>query len=145
MNKAKKIIVVEDDEDIREALDCILSEEGFIVSTAGNGAELLEILKKEKNCDEVLIILDLIMPVMDGNRFIQIRKHDADLGKCKLLIFTSAQPGHHNLEDVQGFLNKTTDLDNILDAVSGLCEKSSSEKQHLSLVRNHYGEPICHI
>lgn len=60
-----RILVVEDHLDSRELLVDYLSEQGFLVDTAGNGDEALQVLRRGKNQPD-LILLDLTMPVMDG-------------------------------------------------------------------------------
>jgi len=62
----KKILIVEDDSDFQDIFQLYLRGESFQVLTALNGKEALEILGKET---PDLIILDLIMPVMDGEEF----------------------------------------------------------------------------
>lgn len=65
----KRILIVEDERDAREALKDILEIEGFNVVTAENGREGLELLKTaEEPC---LILLDLMMPVMNGWEFLE--------------------------------------------------------------------------
>lgn len=61
--RAKKILVVDDESDIRDILSDVLTSEGFEVNTAENGAAALQILLKA-NYD--LLITDLNMPQMDG-------------------------------------------------------------------------------
>ena len=60
---AEKILVVDDDSDIREALTMVLESQGYQVITARDGVEGLACLKTEK---PDLMILDLLMPKMDG-------------------------------------------------------------------------------
>ena len=59
------VLVVDDDLDIREALAQILEDRGFEVITAANGQEALALLRSLKVCP-ALILLDLMMPIMDG-------------------------------------------------------------------------------
>lgn len=66
--KAKKVLVVEDERPMAKALNLKLSRSGFEVKTVSNGQEALEILAKEKFD---LILLDLVMPKMDGFRFLE--------------------------------------------------------------------------
>ena len=62
----KKILIVEDDSDFQDIYSLYLRGESFEVLTASNGKEGLAVLEKET---PDLIILDLIMPVMDGEEF----------------------------------------------------------------------------
>ncbi len=64
VKRCKDILVVEDDAGIREALRMILELEGYNIREASNGKEGLEVLKSmPRPC---LILLDLMMPIMDG-------------------------------------------------------------------------------
>lgn len=66
----ERILIVEDEPDIRATLGEILELEGFSVSTAENGEEALALLRKlRKPC---LILLDLMMPVMNGWQFLDV-------------------------------------------------------------------------
>jgi CheY-like chemotaxis protein len=62
------ILVVDDDRDIRDSLVELLTEQGFPAIGAGNGVEALEILRTSGSPPS-LILLDLMMPVMDGREF----------------------------------------------------------------------------
>ena len=64
-NQNLNILIVEDDESIRETLKLLLEVEGYFVTVASNGREALELLKKIDT--PFMILLDLMMPVMDGN------------------------------------------------------------------------------
>ena len=63
----KRILVVEDDRDLRETILAALEGEGFDVDTAANGREALDALETRRQTS--LILLDLRMPVMDGLEF----------------------------------------------------------------------------
>lgn len=64
----KKILIVEDEQDIRESLREVLEDEGFEVKTAVNGKDALAKLESNE-CVPDLILLDLLMPVMNGLEF----------------------------------------------------------------------------
>ncbi|MCW8195854.1 response regulator [Proteobacteria bacterium 005FR1] len=69
-----RILIVEDEPDIRETLKDILELEGFSVTTAANGREALQRVEEiQRPC---LILLDLMMPVMDGWQFLHILKDE---------------------------------------------------------------------
>lgn len=63
------ILVVEDTEDLREALTTVLSTEGYHVETAENGLIALDAVYK---ADHSMILLDMVMPVMDGYEFLSV-------------------------------------------------------------------------
>jgi DNA-binding response OmpR family regulator len=62
-NTAKKVLVIEDETALSHALSLKLTHEGFMVSVAGNGQQGLELMQQEQFD---VVLLDLIMPVMDG-------------------------------------------------------------------------------
>ena len=86
MLSRKKILVVEDNVLNREILKEILAGQ-YAVLEAGNGVEALEILKQHRD-DIALILLDLIMPVMDGFAFLDQLKPDPDLGLIPVIVMT---------------------------------------------------------
>jgi CheY-like chemotaxis protein len=83
------VLVVDDDEDIRETLREVVEMAGRSVMLAANGAEALKVLEVQRPC---LIILDLLMPIMTGNQLIDVMKNAPELSDIAILISTSA-PG----------------------------------------------------
>ncbi len=112
------LLLVEDDYDIREALSGILRDEGYIVRGASNGVEGLDALRADPNVD--LIILDLMMPVMDGWAFRAVQRDDAVFGRIPVLVLSAdggARERVHALGAV-AFLRKPVQLDALLDTVA---------------------------
>ena len=72
---SKTVLVVDDEERLRSLLQAYLSQEGFDVVTATNGLEALRMARLSK---PDLIILDLMMPEMDGYEFMRLHKRDRD-------------------------------------------------------------------
>ncbi|MCK5085221.1 response regulator [Candidatus Parcubacteria bacterium] len=97
MRIKKKILVIEDEATLQKALNDVLLQEGFEVSSASDGVTGLEIAKKE-NPD--LILLDIILPKMDG--FEVLAKLKADDENTPVVILT-------NLSDVND-VQKALDL-----------------------------------
>ncbi len=81
------VLLVEDDLPIRDSLGEALAEEGFDVSTAGNGAEALERLRSGRRPS--VIVLDLMMPVMDGWDFRQHQLGDPALKDIPVVIVSA--------------------------------------------------------
>ena len=115
------ILIVEDDFDIREALTQILEEEGYEVRGAANGKEALEIAASPPT--PKLILLDLMMPVMNGWQFRAEQLNDPRLAPVPVLVI-SADP-HLQLKaeklGVAGLLKKPISLDDLLVAVKSHC------------------------
>jgi CheY-like chemotaxis protein len=85
-----KILVVDDDRDIREVLSETLADAGHDVVTATNGQEALEVLR-EGGPAPCLVLLDLMMPVMDGYVFLERRKQDPALAAIPVAVITAGR------------------------------------------------------
>lgn len=84
---SKPILIVEDDADIREALVEFLSESGFSVQAAENGAKALELLRSGLRPE--LILLDLMMPVMDGFAFREEQLKDPQISGIPVMVMSA--------------------------------------------------------
>lgn len=95
----KKVLIVEDEAPLRNAVADILSFEGFTVFQAKNGQEGLDISFKEH---PDLILLDLMMPVMDGLTMLEKLRQDAEWGKGAAVILLT------NLNDPEKIAQATS-------------------------------------
>jgi CheY-like chemotaxis protein len=82
------VLVVEDDVDIRQALLEILEDQGFTALGARDGADALDILSRATELPCV-ILLDLMMPVMDGATFRQAQRSDPRLASIPLVVLSA--------------------------------------------------------
>lgn len=82
----KKIIIVDDEPDILKTMGIFLKSESFDVITALDGIEALEVIKKEK---PDLVILDIMLPKMDGYKICRLLKFDERYKKIPIVIFTA--------------------------------------------------------
>lgn len=86
MEIENKVLVVDDEEDIRTLLEFNLKKEGFIVKTAANGTEAL---KKVKSFSPDLILLDVMMPEMDGVEVCKEIRQDDKLNDIIVAFLTA--------------------------------------------------------
>ena len=94
-NKKNKILIVEDEADLRNAYSEALSSKECEVITAANGQEGIELARK--NAPD-LILLDILMPVMDGLAMLKkLRQGDEHLKKVPVILLTNLSA---NSEDV---------------------------------------------
>lgn len=119
MDKASSILIIEDDEDIRESLKNILEMEGYEVHAAKNGKEGLELLRNIPAPG--IIFLDLMMPVMSGWDFLEARKKDGNsFGEVPVYVLTAV----HNpmqIPKANGTIRKPIELENLLEIVREFC------------------------
>lgn len=117
--RCKSILVVEDDDDIRSALVDLLESEGYVAQSAVNGKDALERLEStEKPC---LVLLDMMMPIMNGREFLDVVMKDSNLAPIPVLI-VSAVADKANTEGSVGFLKKPIDIEVVLNVVSQYCK-----------------------
>ncbi len=114
------ILIVEDDDDIREALTQILELEGYVVRQAANGREALDITSQQATPS--LILLDLMMPVMDGWQFRAEQMKDAALSKVPVVVISADASVHEKVASfgAASVLPKPISLDRLLRAVGTL-------------------------
>ncbi len=112
------VLVVDDDPDILQTLGLCLSSEGYRVLMAANGKEALDILESEHPS---VILLDLMMPVMDGWQFVAELEHRGrrDVPLLILSADRSVQ-GHARQLRASGHLAKPFDLEELLGKVQQL-------------------------
>jgi CheY-like chemotaxis protein len=114
----RTIVVIEDDDDIRNMLMLMLESLGYCVAGAANGREGLEVLSAAQG--PCLILLDLMMPVMNGWEFLQAKREDDVLAVIPVVI-VSAFSSQAKDENVEGVLKKPIDVQALLQFVKQYC------------------------
>jgi CheY-like chemotaxis protein len=111
------ILLIEDNADIREAMAIVLSSEGYSITETADGSLGLEALLAQGPFD--VIVLDLVMPVMDGGTFLD-RKSNSAFAEVPVVICSSTMPSVQ-LVGYAGVVSVVTKLDGpaaLLDAVA---------------------------
>jgi CheY-like chemotaxis protein len=117
------VFVVDDDEGIREVLRDILEAEGYRVATAANGREALAKLRRDAE-SPCIILLDLMMPVMDGWAFRGEQTREPALAAIPVVVLSadSAPPAKsQTLLAATRHLRKPVRLEDLLLTVRSLC------------------------
>jgi CheY-like chemotaxis protein len=117
------ILVVEDDADIREAIVDVLEARGYRVVTAANGQEGLARLRENGHPD--LILLDLMMPVMDGTEFLAALRGSEVIETVPVVLLSawSGEAGREVESMTAGFVKKPVSLDALLAVVERFCRR----------------------
>ena len=118
------VFLVEDDSDTREMIERFLELEGFAVETAANGRQALDRL--DEGAPACVILLDLMMPVMDGWEFRRRQINDATLSQIPVIVFSAAGRDRIGQIDANEYLSKPVDLDELLERVSRYCRPAGS-------------------
>ena len=111
---------MDDHEDIRETLQIALDDEGFVVQCAANGREALEILEHWRPC---VILLDLMMPVMDGWAFRaeQQRRQDGHAAPVVLLSAAGGLDEQQRALGAAAAITKPFDIERVITTIAGVC------------------------
>jgi CheY-like chemotaxis protein len=119
MNRStqRTVVVVDDDPAILDLVEMVLDEEGYQVRTASNGREALDLLKTQQPS---IVLLDLMMPVMDGWSFCRLVKDDVETSNLPIIVMSADRHLSQKADDVRadGFLTKPFDIDKLLDMVA---------------------------
>ena len=118
-DEPRTILVVDDDLEIRETLKDVLEEEGYDVDAAANGVEALAILRRDGARLPSLIVLDLMMPQMNGWEFCEVQRADPALSPIPVLVISAAS-SDGGRASIQGNprLRKPVELVRLLEAVA---------------------------
>jgi adenylate cyclase len=118
-----RVLIVEDDETTRQQWSRMLSSEGCIVSEAGNGRDALEYLAQVR---QDLILLDLIMPVMDGFEFLAELRQRPDLRSLPVVVVTAASLCNEDHRRLNGGVER------VLAKTAFSCEEILEEVRELA-------------
>jgi two-component system, chemotaxis family, chemotaxis protein CheY len=117
--KGNTVLVVEDDMDIREAVTELLIDEGYEVHGVSNGRDGLAYLRGAVSIPS-LILLDLMMPVMDGHQFIREKDADARIQGIPVVVMTADayfQQNPAQIPTAVALLKKPIDIDQLTQLV----------------------------
>ena len=130
-----RILVVEDDRNTRKLMEAVLSQHGYEPVSACDGVEALEVLDK-KHVD--LVLLDIMMPRMDGYEFTEIIRSNPALGDIPILMVTAKDTP---VDKKKGFIIGTDDYmvkpvdeDEMILRIAALLRRSRIVNEHRLIV-----------
>jgi CheY-like chemotaxis protein len=116
---SRSILVVDDDRDIRESIGTILTEEGYEVRMAANGLEALRLMG-DRAPD--LLLLDLMMPIMDGWQVMRVLRADKALQRVPVVVLSAlSAPG------CVDYIQKPISLDKLIQLVDAVRSKAPTD------------------
>jgi len=117
MSREKRVLVVDDDDAIRSLVTTVLKRRGLVVDTARNGLEAIERLHA---CRYVLILLDLMMPGLNGWDVLDhLESLPARERPIAVVLTAGTEPRTFKPDVVAGLVRKPFDLDMLVDTVVG--------------------------
>ncbi len=120
---AKRILIVDDEALLREALAHALRDEGYVTLEAANGREAVERVASER---PDLVLMDVMMPVLDGRQALQLIR-SAQSRAATPVVMMSAAVGREFLDaSIAGYLAKPFDIDHLVQLVVTLIGRPPS-------------------
>ncbi len=125
MNERKKILIVEDEEDVRAYITALFQDQGYEILTAENGKEGFELAKSDK---PDLITLDIAMPSQSGMRTFRLFKDSEELKSIPVIIITGMGENVNSFikrlkgfsSPPEGFMGKPIEESKLIKMVSDL-------------------------
>lgn len=137
MSMPKRILVVDDQQEILELSSTVLSRAGYRVATALSGVEALRLLAQE-SAD--LILLDINMPEMDGWETLRLIRADDELSDVAVVMFSvkgEVRDKVHSLQEgAAGYLTKPFVVDELVTRVQRVLESTPAEPPDLGSSRS---------
>ena len=119
MSRHSYVLVVDDEPDIREAVADMLAYCGHDAKVAGNGQEAFDLL--HSSVAPCLILLDLMMPVMDGLEFNRLRRKDPSLAAIPVCVVTAYDRLLPKAEGIVSVVGKPIDTGVLLGVIDRYC------------------------
>lgn len=134
MEYKKHILIIEDDEVILSLLKELLESENYYISTADNGEMAFVVLAKEKSKPD-LILLDLMMPVMNGFQFMKKQSEDPELKNIPVVVMSADSQIKEKLRNTTAitFFRKPVKIATIIEIIERLTSERVSSEHALSV------------
>jgi CheY-like chemotaxis protein len=124
------VLIVDDDADGREALERLLRFAGYLVASCANGGEALQRLQTAAKLPD-LILLDVMMPVMDGAAFRKEQQKDLALAAIPVVV-VSAQGELQTTFDADAYLDKPLEFRSLVETIDRLIPERASDRAGVS-------------
>jgi CheY-like chemotaxis protein len=118
----RRLLIVDDEVAIVEALQDVLASEGYEVDTAFNGAEGLKRMGAQR---PDLVLLDMMMPVMDGRELLHRMRQDGELKAIPVIVMSAGRISEEERRISSRFLAKPFELDVLLATIAEEIEKAA--------------------
>src|SRR5580765_692936 len=124
------VLIVDDDADVRELLRIALETEGYTVGCVADGRDALHYLRS--HADTCLILLDLMLPVMDGRHFRRVQLQDRSLAWIPIVLMSGAADPERSARELgaRRLVRKPLDLDEVKRALSSIgCSRTRPQRE----------------
>lgn len=115
----RTVLVVDDDDDIRDSVCDLLSEHGYEVQAARDGSEAFDALANMQRLPDA-VLLDLMMPVMNGWEVLEVLKADNKLAEIPVIIVTAHTNAH--VPEADALVHKPFSAERLLATLGEQCD-----------------------
>jgi len=124
MMPGKKILVIDDEEQLALAVKIRLQSKGYQVLSAGNGRQALEVMSQDR---PDLVLLDVLMPIMDGYSCLREINQRFGRGKMPVIILTARDQLKElfDLEGIEDYIIKPFDHEDLLVRIERVLQRAS--------------------
>src|SRR5512132_330516 len=129
---SRTVLIVDDEQDIREVFEAVLRYDGYEVLSCNDGQQAMDLLRQGARPDAIL--LDLMMPNMDGWQFRVAQKSDAELSSIPVIAVSADRTAKAAAIDADVYLAKPVDVNALLAALDRLLLAREREVLHARLV-----------
>ena len=121
LSSPKTVLLAEDDVEIRDILQDLLEAEGYDVVPASHGRQALEFLQGSRETKlPDLVVLDLMMPLVDGVEVLRAMKNDSILAEIPVVVLSAV--ARERPVGASAFLRKPVPLQKLFDTIRGFVE-----------------------
>jgi CheY-like chemotaxis protein len=117
MAEHHRALLIDDDDDLRDTLTLVLTERGWVTEAYGEGSAALERLRAATEPAPDLLLLDLMMPSMDGWQFLEEKGGDARLAGIPVVLMSASRLPADSHEHVAAILQKPFSIEALLTTV----------------------------
>jgi CheY-like chemotaxis protein len=122
---ARRVLLVEDDLDVRDTLQDLLEDEGFDVIPAANGKQAIDFLTLDGSGGADLVILDLMMPMVSGWEVLERMTDDERLVHVPVIVLSAVTT--HKPPRAQRFVHKPFALETLVQAINDCLDERQSD------------------
>jgi CheY-like chemotaxis protein len=114
------VLVVDDDVRVRESMSELLEAKGYSVLQADDGQKALDVLHNVSRLP-CIVVLDLTMPIMDGQTFLMLRSFDPVLRNVPVVVISGNMQSGAALEGIEAYLRKPVKIDSLINIIGQHC------------------------
>ena len=136
------VLIVDDDTDVQEMLRVALTADGYRVAIAANGRAALDYLRS--HADTSAILLDLMLPEMDGEQFREVQRRDRSLAWIPVVVMSAAIDAERRATDAGAeiVLRKPIDLDELRCVLKLVTRKNTQNRSGVAELAHRKGRPL---